>query len=708
MPPLTPKQKKAIRSAWPAEAPARIAQKLGVSEESVRELVGAATPAAASTRRPKWVFWLLLLLLPLLFFAAIEGGLRLFHYGRAERLVLQREADGEKYYQLNRQVARRYFAGDEVAAPDARSEAFAFHKTPNTFRIFCLGGSTTAGWPYQYNAGFPSQLQARLSLLFPEKNFEVINAGISAINSFSVLEFTRELVRYQPDLFLIYMGHNEFYGALGVASTQGGWKNRTLIKTYLALSDLRLFQLLRDGIALLKKPRPEAPGGHTLMEMVAADKKIAYGSTTYRKGRDFFAANLDEILQVIKKHRVPVVVSTLASNIAEQPPFESVFSQEITVQNRWKSAMDLGDAAYVRGNWSGAIAQYSAARELDEQPAEAAFKLGKSYQARGDYGKARDLLERGRDLDALRFRASSEFNQVIRRVCAGLQVPVAETEQRLAAACEHDLIGHAVMTEHLHPNQYGYLLIADAFLHAMAQQGVITPTAQWPWQRDLPLDGLLEIACITPLEEIIAAQRIRQLTSRYPYKTPRVLDVAADAEYKEFLQRTADGILRRSFSWNDGHYRVAEYLSERGRHAEAEQEYRAVIRVVPGNYYPYIFLANALIAQKKMAEAEEALMQSARYSVHLPFAFAKLGVLYMTQNLPIKARPVLEQAMATAGNSREFTGNDRSRVHYLYALALAQTRELDKAREHVQIAARLTPGDERITALQAQLQALAP
>jgi len=47
----------------------------------------------------------------------------------------------------------------------------------------------------------------------------VVNVGISAISSYMVLNFVNELVQYQPDLFVLYMGHNEFYGAFGIGST---------------------------------------------------------------------------------------------------------------------------------------------------------------------------------------------------------------------------------------------------------------------------------------------------------------------------------------------------------------------------------------------------------------------------------------------------------------------------------------------------------
>ncbi len=581
-------------------------EKKYVRRHDAKQADDAAKPAAAppSGARARF-FWAALILIPAFFFLLLEGGLRLFNYGGEDDLVLLRESYGERYYQINRQVARRYFSSDEANIPDARDEAFAFKKSARTFRIFCLGGSTTAGWPYQYNAGFPSQLQARLSQLFPERDFEVINVGISAINSYSVLDFTRELLRYQPDLFLIYMGHNEFYGALGVASTQGIGLSRSFIKAYLALEKFKLVQLMRGAVAWLRRSPVRTGEQHTLMENMVGDKKILLDSPKYRRARADFAANLGEILETIKKAGAPVLVSTLVSNIADQPPFESAFTPGFSAQTQWHSFEQQGDHAFARGDYGAARAAYERAEALDAMPASLSFKLGKCHQALGDSLQARRFLESARDLDALRFRASSEFNKVIRETCAQHDTPVAETEDHFVNASPSGLIGHSLILEHLHPNATGYLLMADAFVVAMARQNLVAAASEWPWNRDLPPERLLEIACITPLEEEIAYQRIRALTSRYPFLQPRLLTAAEEPGYQRVLQETVQALFQRRLTWNEAHYRVAEYLAGEKRYAEAAQEYRAVIRVVPGNYYPYIFLGNMLTLQGNVIEAEE-------------------------------------------------------------------------------------------------------
>jgi len=61
-------------------------------------------------------------------------------------------------------------------------------------------------------------LKHRLSHTFPNKNIEVINTGITAVNSYTLWDLTDDIIEQKPDLVIIYAGHNEYYGALGVGS----------------------------------------------------------------------------------------------------------------------------------------------------------------------------------------------------------------------------------------------------------------------------------------------------------------------------------------------------------------------------------------------------------------------------------------------------------------------------------------------------------
>ncbi len=56
-------------------------------------------------------------------------------------------------------------------------QSFLRNKPAGTYRIFCLGGSTTYGRPYNDATSFPGWLRQLLPIVDTESNWEVINAG---------------------------------------------------------------------------------------------------------------------------------------------------------------------------------------------------------------------------------------------------------------------------------------------------------------------------------------------------------------------------------------------------------------------------------------------------------------------------------------------------------------------------------------------------
>ncbi|MEJ0081905.1 MAG: hypothetical protein WDM78_13375 [Puia sp.] len=79
-------------------------------------------------------------------------------------------------------------------------------------------------------------------------------------------------------LFLIYTGHNEYYGVLGVASTENIGGNRHIIQMILTLRQFRLVQLLSnmyDKFLTIFKKDQKTPGG-TRMEFMVRDQKIPF------------------------------------------------------------------------------------------------------------------------------------------------------------------------------------------------------------------------------------------------------------------------------------------------------------------------------------------------------------------------------------------------------------------------------------------------
>lgn len=296
-------------------------------------------------------------------------------------------------------MAQRYFPKGHFI-PEPTSDGFLREKPAGNYRILVLGESTTAGWPYPNNVMFTRSLQRRLAETFPGQQIEVINLGIAAINSFMLLDFIDEVLERQPDAILIYAGHNEYYGAMGAASTVTLSASASLIRLYLRLQRLKTFLLLRDAILLFQSDdsaaqrRAEFPA---LMGQVIGQDHIPLGSETYARGKAQFTENLRRLLAKTQAAGVPTMISELVSNLRDHPPFFS---------NR------------------------SASPSLAEQ----AYQNARNLEAHGNMDAARAEYTRAKDLDGLRFRAPEEFNAIIHELARQHGVPVVPMKSYFEAA----------------------------------------------------------------------------------------------------------------------------------------------------------------------------------------------------------------------------------------------------------------------------------
>ncbi len=137
-------------------------------------------------------------------------------------------------------------------AGDTTQYSFLDPKPTNTFRIFIVGESAAKGYPQPRNLASSAFLQAMLQDAWPERHVEVINLGTVAVASYPVLCIMTEALKFNPDLIIIETGHNEFYGAYGVASSSRAGSQPWMLATTRFLHSPAIVQALerlcaRDG-----------------------------------------------------------------------------------------------------------------------------------------------------------------------------------------------------------------------------------------------------------------------------------------------------------------------------------------------------------------------------------------------------------------------------------------------------------------------------
>ncbi len=371
-------------------------------------------------------------MIPIILFVLIELALRIFGYADDLEFVSKVERNGKEYYTINQLVGKRYFNKDRMYYRKGSHDYFEVNKSPQTIRVFCLGASTMAGFPYEYNA-IPSEfLRDRLTTSFPGKNIEVINTAIAATNSFTVDEFANELVQYKPDLFIIYMGQNEYYGVYGVGSTISVGKNRSLIKIYLWLQNFKTFILLKNIINSVSGwfGLDNQQENKVLMEEMA-NTSIKYDSDDYKTGVHTFRENYHEVINTARENNIPVLISSLVRNENSLPPFVSFHSDGLSdsLKNRSENLFKSGVDSMNAGKYSVAEDLFTRAITDDPMPANFHYGLAKCLEESGRYKEAEAQYSLAADLDGLRFRAPSEFNRIIFSLGSEYKIPVADVRQ---------------------------------------------------------------------------------------------------------------------------------------------------------------------------------------------------------------------------------------------------------------------------------------
>jgi tetratricopeptide (TPR) repeat protein len=292
----------------------------------------------------------------------------------------------------------------------------------------------------------------------------VINAGISAINSFTVVDLLPDILAHAPDLIIIYMGHNEFYGAYGSASTISLGQNDGFIRFYLKLQKLHFVQMLKRFMALFSSSKNTPSSRRDLMPSVIKDRSILYESEKYRRTLRSFQNNLNLILEKCAGKNVPVILSNLVANIRDLPPFASAPPELMNeqVKNRFEAAVVHGDSLLARGLYAESVTAYRKALAHDSSSAQLWYKIGEAFAALHDSAAAAYYLYGAKDRDLIPFRASEEINDLIIAAAPKHKARFVDMKAIFTQRSPQGLIGNNIMVDHLIPSN-GYYLMAPLY-----------------------------------------------------------------------------------------------------------------------------------------------------------------------------------------------------------------------------------------------------
>ncbi|HSW55328.1 MAG TPA: SGNH/GDSL hydrolase family protein, partial [Ignavibacteriaceae bacterium] len=432
------------------------------------------------TKSPFW-FYLILILIPVLFFVLLEIFLRVFNYDRNDEQWIKIT---ETKQMLNPDVAGRYFFNTKDL-PQSNNDAFDIVKRKNSFRVFVMGGSSAQGFPFSPNGTFSRYIRDRLELIYPDKYIEVVNLGITATNSYTIRDLLPGVLEQYPDLILFYAGHNEYYGAFGVGSTENIGNSRELVNFLIWLNQFKSVELLRSGISSLisifsSNSELESHRGGTLMARIVKEQLIPYNSESYNVGVEQFEGNFEDILQMTKDAGVPVVIGTLVSNLKDQKPFNSVGS----------GINENADTVYLK--------------------AQLQLKLRNMHSADS-------LFRFAKDLDALRFRAPEKINEIIKQLTLKYNCGLVDVDSIFNANSPDGIIGNNLSVDHLHPTLSGYLLMGKIYFEAMARNSFLLNDEQIQMTDDQQDSIVVHHFSFSRLDTSISYIRLIGLLNDWPF-----------------------------------------------------------------------------------------------------------------------------------------------------------------------------------------------
>lgn len=545
----------------------------------------------------------MILLGPLVFFSVTEGALRLLGYGYPATFF--RKAESGTDYITNERFAWQFFSTETPLKPYLGT--LAAKKPAGAIRICILGESAALGTP-EPAFSFGRMLEAQLRAGHPGRRFEVVNAAMRGIDSHVVRLIARECAAHEADLFIAYLGNNEFTGQHGPDPKSPRWaQSLFLIRASQWAKSTRLGQLMVSLGSSTQDPPQRTP-----------EQDMAYFREHRLRADDWrrkaplanFHANLEAISGAAARAGARLILCTVPVNLKDCPPLASLHRPDLADADRarWEEACAQGAQLESAGQHQEAIRRYAAAAALDDHYAELHFRLGQCYLAADDTNQARKHYSMALDWDALQFRADGSINAVIRRVAAARPtrgVRLADLERAFA---QGGIPGQSLFGDHVH------LTFAGNDALARALYGIVVEVLELG-SRTRPAGPVLSPQeCAAAIGYTIHAELSTisgtvQLTARPPFldqldHARRQADAASDIRNRlaAFTARDAElslagyqAAIEREPKYWPIRFMRAGLCRQLGRYPEAAEEFRRLIEEYPQSKQFRVALALCLL-----------------------------------------------------------------------------------------------------------------
>lgn len=603
-------------------------------------------------------------------------------------------------------------------------QAFPVNKSENTYRIFCLGGSTTYGRPYTDRLSFCGWLRAYLHAADPATNWEVINAGGISYASYRVARMMNELRNYQPDLFIVYSGQNEFleqrsYDALQKLPAWVINLDARLSGTRLYSAMKRTLDALRSATNEISVKRDELSGevdeilNHTMgPESYSRDDNLRQEVILH------YRLNLIRMSKIADSADADIIYIRPVANLRDMSPFKSEHRNNMDLDTllQWQTLYRHALQLQREGKPDEALAKFRKALRLDDRYADLHFRIGLLLFTQHHYEKAEASFIRAIEEDVAPLRILPSMQQIVTDVADAEDAPLIDFQAMLKSVYRekygHTVFGKEYFTDHVHTSYEGYDLLGMALFNQLVTQGTAHPDALWSEVRAKAVRQQI-VAGIDPQDEamsfvslgsvLIWAGKYREAQAMFQ----RALEIRGDDDFLYLRLANiamATGVpdealyyLKKIQSMPTVNTRLGIIMLQQEKADKAITYCEAEMQQHHESYMPHVCIAQALAKKGDFDSAQQHFERALELKpnktvIHLQYASFLLD------------RQRYDEAIDHAREVLRINPADFQAHNTLAAIMLA-TGKLEQAGHHITEALRLQPGSDSAMHKLKQLQA---
>lgn len=352
------------------------------------------------------------------------------------------------------------YQGHDMVGPFPRAPS------PGVPRVFVLGGSSIRGGSRIPAAHEAPALLAE-TMADSGSSIEVVNLGRPGLDSHHHLEILRQALAFEPDLVVLYMGHNDLGNAV-LEDRYGTVGDSLGLRLRLVLGHLATYAALRDALmwpGASKSPSEEvqerAIADHHEGTQAGTQRSCPPGDTRRALAAQDLEANLGAMAAAARDAGAGVVMVTPVSDWVSAGPLGRSCPELLSSPSRAREPRGA------RGGTTLSADELEAALALRPGCPELLFERGLWRLKRGHAGAYQDLRA-AMEGDVLPMRATRAITDAVRRAAARSGAQLLDLEAQVEA--EHGAPPPTWFIDVVHLSAPGHAALAAALTPVVREE----------------------------------------------------------------------------------------------------------------------------------------------------------------------------------------------------------------------------------------------